>query len=265
MQLCGDLDSTAELKCKWDPSGRYLVVLPTWYGWDNGDAAIWDTSTAEKLSVCYIRAAAYWPQWCQTPSVNRLGVTQIDSKLSEVTRTTEAGLQQCFTHQPAGLVTMPAGESTFRPCGGRWSQMSPDGSLIATMLARLDELNPSRRSAHAFQHHHTATAHEASVTIGVNGHGNGASPGENRSHPFLCAWFPGTTIYAAAALGWVYIVDGRRDAILQMWPADESEDLAEMEYRCPSQEPWFAGLSWSPDGLKLAWLDQLNLHIISFA
>ena len=42
---------------------------------------------------------------------------------------------------------------------------------------------------------------------------------EKISHPFLCAWLPGTAIYAAAALGYVYVVDGMRNLILNMWPA----------------------------------------------
>ncbi|KAK9836755.1 hypothetical protein WJX74_007483 [Apatococcus lobatus] len=91
-----------------------------------------------------------------------------------------------------------------------------------------------------------------------------ASRDERKSHPFLCAWLPGTTIYAAAALGHVYVVDGRHDALLKMWRADAQEDPSFAGHRCPPYQPENAGLSWSSDGRCLAWLDELSLHIIGF-
>ena len=275
-KVSGSLGAQNSLKCRWDPTSRYLVVLRMLHGsYDWGDATIFDALTSSEVHHCQIKTEAYWPQW---RGDDRTVLPQND----QVQQGLALGLslqlgdrpQQCFVHDSSGQsgrLTLAQGQPAWKMRGHRWSHMSPDGALVTTLLAATDgDSYGSERSAHSFRHYHTASAKEASMLLAKN---NPIAPlcgWEMKPHPFLCAWLPGTAIYAAAALGFVYVVDGMHDKVLKMWPADAFElgkDDNPARPRFPrTAEPEFAALSWSPDGLHLAWVhDWKHLRIISFA
>ena len=241
-------------------------MLPTWDDLEEVQATIWDTMTEEKLSSCQICAAAYWPQWCKPSLVSSLCDDSSDNSVSKARLSSMRGFQQCFIHSLAGLLTMQRGRVQFKTCGGKWLHMSSDDPLVTTLLAGIHVHHPCYRVPHAFQHYHTASAHERSMLIPAAHAVADASRDKRKSHPFLCAWLPGTTIYAAAAFGHVYVVDGKHDALLKMWRVDAQEEPPFAEFQLPTKEPEFAGISWSSDGRCLAWLaaDELCLHVISF-
>ena len=267
------------LKCRWDPTSRYLVVLDAWAGkYDKGAAFIFDTATSWEVHDCWINHDAYWPEWCGNAfdflpphgQARHGPASGLSIQLQDET-------QQCFVHDLSGRLTLVDGEPTWEECGHRWSRTSPDGALITTLLANvrfIDAFYPedvyrlgNDRSAHAFQHYHTASAKEASVPLAGKSCTKPLSGQLVKSHPFLCAWLPGTAIYAAAALGHVYVVDGMHNSIIKVWPADSfemGEDDDPAGSRRPRCEPEFAGLSWSPDGLHLAWVFDGSLRMVSF-
>ena len=232
------------------------------------------------MHSCHILSDLYWPHW-PADALN-LVAHRIQSKLprsSEASNLLADGAKQCFVNYPCGLLTFSDGEETpsWEPCGGLWSHISPGGSLITTLLAKVPEDyedfstgSHCQRSAHAFQHLCTTTAKEVSVPLSTEDGTGSSSELQTKSHPFLCAWLPGTAIYAAGALGYVYVVDGMRDQLLKMWPANAfemGEDDSPTRDRYPrTGGPEFVGLSWSPDGLHLAWLhEDMQLRIVSFA
>ena len=280
------------LKCRWDPEGRYLVVLCTYYCYDTGTAPIWDTLTGDLLhpipgdlmQSCYINSDSYWPEW-RSQSLPHLPYGSQSKQEDASTISSMPGSpQQCFIHdrlrlEPATLLILGEGDPTSKRYGYCWSHLSPNSSLVTTLLADTKDhpdLDPdlraeyNSRSAHAFKHCYTASGREVSVLLPKDGCVDVAIGSLQKSHPFLCAWLPGTTIYAAAALGCVYVVDGIHNRILKIWAADGDEAIAGESLprqRAPStHEPEFGGLSWSPDGLYLAWLwsSDMKLHIVSF-
>ena len=194
------------------------MVLISWDGHGLGPADILDASTLRAMHHCEINTDTYWPQWLGGAHTilphglaSGLG-TQID-----------VGSQQCVVNDSSGQsgrLTLAQGQPVWEPCGHRWSHMSPDGALITTLLAETDGdlIYGSGRSAHAFQHHYTASATEASVSLVRKGviMSSPLSGQVVKSHLFMCAWLPGTAIYAAAALGYVYVVDGMHNNLLRV-------------------------------------------------
>ena len=269
-RVLGDIHG---LRCRWDLEGRYLVVLsPCPLKYDRGNAIIFCSMTGIIVHSCRINSDTSWPQWLLYPYIYSTQDGQIRHDVAScISSQLSSQSQQCFSHNPSGKLTLACGESVWEDCGSRWSRVSPDGMLITTFLAetepKLDRFEATQRSAYAFQHCHTMTTRETSMLLveecrRVPSH-------ELKSHPFLCAWLPGTNIYAAAALGYVYVVDGMHDSILKAWPANayekgDDDDAASMKW-ARTRGPDFAGLSWSPDGLHLAWIHLSELRIVSFA
>ena len=239
-----------------------------WSGREMGQAAIVDALTARQLFSCQVKAG-HWPEWLEPGALLGRGPTDCTRNPLDDDQALLRSLQQCFVHEPAGLVTVSRQGASWKGCGARWSHISPDGSLITTLLAQVPVGAYRSRAVYAFQHYHTASDKQVSMRLFAADLADGAWEPEPKPHPFLCACVPGTAIYAAAALGFVVVVDGELDKIIKMWPADQFE-MREEDWQqrtrlaTPYPEEGVTGLSWSPDGLSLAWLHDSVLYIISF-
>ena len=276
VQLVPDMEpdyehSRASLTCRWDPSGRFVVVLSKWNGYDMGPAIILDAKTASCLHSCRIRSAASWPQWPSLPSLSfpadSLSPRGVSTSMQMLTLSSGiAGKfmvypNWCLAHEANGLVTFSGTAASWTSCGHRWSHLSPDGSLITTLLVDIDFVSVGR-SAKAFQHHQVASGSETSVMLP-----NGSDSGQPiKSQPFLVTWLPGTQIYAAAAFGFIYIVDGQYSTISKMWPADGFQ-MGDVEHGVSSTSPHdvgWGGISWSPDRSAVVWLYEEDLRMVTF-
>lgn len=128
------------LKCRWDPDGRYLVVLCTYHRYDTGTATIWDTLTGgllhplpgDLMHSCYVNSDSYWPEWLIQSLPHLHCGSQSKQELASNVSRMPGSPQQCFIHdrlrlEPATLLILGQGESISRSCGYRWSHMSPNG------------------------------------------------------------------------------------------------------------------------------------------
>lgn len=220
------------MKCRWDPNGRYLVVLSTRHDYDRGSARIWDTITGGPVHSCRMNSDPYWPQWRQQHPPRR---SRPEHELASPISSMSGSLRQCLVHESAGLLFghdsllttqdhESASLSSFgqgepsKPSSSRlgygfcWSHMSPNGSLVTSLLADTEDepgcgVGP-HQNEHAFRHYRTASGNGCDVLLPKDGCLHFQNGSKQKSHPFLCTWLPGTTIYAADALGWVYVCDG---------------------------------------------------------
>ena len=173
LQLPHSGHSGSGQKGRWDPSSRFLVVLDTCDGYGKGMATIWDTLTSSRVQTCRIELETYWPQWVEhipnlIPHCNQskhMLASEVSSMLDGITK-------QCFVNSPCGLLTLSGQRREFAwtQCGGRWSHMSLDGSVITTLLTNVHQcaaflLGTCLRSAHGFRHYCTASGMENTVLL----------------------------------------------------------------------------------------------------
>ena len=102
------------------------------------------------------------------------------------------------------------------------------------------------------------------------------APLENeQGHPFVMAWMDGTDIYAAAALGHIWLIDGYKDCQLfccssfdaGLKPVNTLSDMRKLPVTCPEYDGQPVGcvaMSFSPDRSCLAWVEDCKWTAVSF-
>ena len=100
----------------------------------------------------------------------------------------------------------------------------------------------------------------------------------SQGHPFVMAWLAGTDIYAAAALGHVWVNDAWRNTCLACWNASSSllahvpmiqefpdyQSLPAWQRPGPHSSTGCKALSFSPDCSSLVWVEDDTYTIACF-
>ena len=277
-----------------------------------GPAVIFAALTGHALLTFNMDGHTTWPRWLP-PEFPAAGSQPLScDMLPRSQPQTQDCTSWCIlpkSQQLAGLSFYPLGSCLLAWDEHPHSQLSPDGSVLVTLRV----IDGSHEDSHkrkpqalrdpfgyalGFQHkrmqapaeghsqghsqgRHQGSQGEAAIHSNRRNKPAGATARQNpQAHPSLMAWLPGTHIYAAAALGYMYIVDAFEDRILGMWEDVPKEPQLRMDkakaFRYENGTPndlrrldtggedGCRGLMWSPDRASLFMWTKAGCAVISY-
>ncbi|KAK9836790.1 hypothetical protein WJX74_008134 [Apatococcus lobatus] len=248
------------VQCRWDPTGDFIVAAAFKYPLRHeGPAAIFAANTGKVLLKFDMDGHKDWPVWLPPSSTFTDALSPHASQTQAPLSSGVPAEPPVFTswcllpqsHQMTGFSLDPPDSCNFTWFAQPHSQLSPDASVVVSLRV-ID--GPHENSHHrtpqaltdpfgyalGFRHNRLAVGTQGGSDIfredvgGFRGMAEIQSSRRNKpagatirqtpqSHPFLMVWLPGTRIYAAAALGYLYIVDADKDRILGIWEDEPKE------------------------------------------
>lgn len=283
---------TASLRCRWSPAGSHITVayFPK-YSYNTGQAALFEAKSGVRLVDFDIGAARLWPQW---PLRSADAIKGCD----DVSMRPDRSL--CFVpdlEPGGGLVNLIDGDADQlgHVSGSPWTQICgstlPATLIMVTLVVKDGNLHmphsmhrqPGQLDTHLgmpvfFEHvlvQGCLVIERAKVMIECADH----QPSEDvapQGHPFRMAWLPGTNIYAAAALGHIWVIDGWSHTQLMCWKQTDLDIMPvtmlmgisrgrSSNHSSDHGAPvGCGGLSFSPDRSCLAWAEGDHWTVLSF-
>ena len=292
LDLAGAALPTAKLRCCWSPNGSHITVayFPK-SSYHTGQGALFEATSGIQLVDFDIGAAQLWPQWPPFSADALNGFNNVSMGPNR---------SLCFVpdlEPGCGLVTFIDGDADHRGrgSGSPWTQMSgsalPDTLILVTLMVKDGRFymphsmhrQPGRLDTNQgipvfFEHvivQGGLVSERAKVMIECADHQSkeGVAP---QGHPFRMSWLPGTNIYAAAALGHIWVIGGRSHTQLMCWKQADLDMMpvtmlkgisrgSSSNYSSDHGEPVeCSGLSFSPDRSCLAWAEGNHWTIVSF-
>ena len=230
------------VRCSWDLAREFNVAAAFKDHLVHvGPALIFAADTGDALHSFEIDGHATWSIWLPVTSPATRPWFFPEGWLSAATPATHpqaAMAPQCCTswcilphsQRLPGFSPVHNNAYTSPWMGGPHSQLCPDGVvLISLMVIDRPDRDSTKRTPQAltdpfgytlgFHHMRLEKGSLGSAMIKSYRRNKPAGPTNGQTpqpHPFLMAWLPGTCIYAAAALGYIYIVDAFNDRVLSM-------------------------------------------------